>query len=223
MPRRSFLGVAAFIVAAPLSLHADIVLDFDTFADGELITSQVSNLVFHNAVALTAGATLNEFEFPPRSGANVLSDSGGPISIDFATPVVSFGGYFTYIQSLVLTAYDTGDMVIGSVTSSFPSNLALSGDPNSSPNEFLSLVSAPGISRVVILADVSGGSFTLDDAAIGNSINTPEPSSLILISLTFGFWLLARALAIFIPGATDQVPVEINLCGYPEGMQRLRS
>jgi hypothetical protein len=115
----------------------------------------------------------------------VLTDDGGPITIDFATPVFGVGGYFTHTVPLDLRFFDAGNNLLGSRGSPFDNNLAQSGDPGSLPNEFIgfSAVTA-SIARVVISGDRFGGSFTLDDLSIDTGATVPEP----------GTWLLAVAL-----------------------------
>ena len=120
-------------------------LDFEGFPDSTILTTQYPNLTFSNAIILTSGISLNEFEFPPHSGVNVVSDNNGPMAISFLNPVTSFGGYFTYAEPLTLDAFDgLGDQV-DSILSLFDTNMALSGDPGSSPNEFLQVQFAGGI------------------------------------------------------------------------------
>lgn len=165
-----------------------ILLDFEGLSDGEAVTSQFPGLTFSNAIALQAGVGLNEFEFPPRSGQVVISDSGGPITITFASPVLAFSGYFTYLAPLTLSALDSNGDPLATAVSLFSSNLACLagppcfGDPGSSPNELLSVSSASGIRSVVIAGDPLGGSFTLDDVACTSSTSSvPEPSSVALL------------------------------------------
>ena len=165
-------------VAAPLSLKAD-VFTFEGFPDSTSLTTQYPGLTFTNATVITAGITLNEFEFPPHSGANVVFDDGGAISISFASPILSFSGFFTYLEPLTLTAFDSGSTQVGQALSLFSSNLALSGDSGSSPNEFLSLSFASGISSVTVTGAPFGGSFVLDDATYISAV--PEPSSIFLL------------------------------------------
>lgn len=173
---------AAIGAAICADLKADVVA-FDNLSDGDLVTTQYLGLTFTNTVVLTAGISLNEFEFPPHSGTNVASDLGGPIQIDFSVPVGDFSGYFTYLVPLTLTAFDSFNTPIGSVMSAFGSNLALSGDPGSSPNELLDLSSANGISRVTIAGDPGGGSFTMDDFSFDalNPSPVAEPAGPLLI------------------------------------------
>jgi hypothetical protein len=167
----------ALLSCAP-ALEAATVT-FDTLADGDLVTTQYPGLTFSNTVVLTAGISLNEFELPPRSGSNVASDSGGPITIDFLTPVTSFSAYFTYLAPLTVTGFNSSSAAIASASSAFGSNLALSGDPGSSPNELLMVAAPSGISRVTILGDPGGGSFTMDDAAFTplGGTTVPEPAT----------------------------------------------
>lgn len=79
-----------------------ITIDFETLPDGSAIldstsiTAQFPGLTFTNTTVISTGITLNEFELPPHSGQNVAFDDGGPISISFAQPTLSFSGYFTY-------------------------------------------------------------------------------------------------------------------------------
>jgi hypothetical protein len=196
MNRKRFLVIvlALLLVAFQSVAQADVI-NFETFADSEVLTNQVSGLIFTNATVLTAGITLNEFEFPPASWMNVVFDDGGKMTIDFATPQASVGGYFTYLAPLTLTAYDTGGSLLGTDTSEFEANLALSGDPGSLPNEFLGFASAGGITKVTITGDLAGGSFTLDDLTYipAQPTSVPEPGTLLLLGTGLaGFWFSRR-------------------------------
>jgi hypothetical protein len=98
------------------------------------------------------------------------------MTIDFASPIVSFGGYFTYGEQLALSALDASKNPLPSVFSAFSNNEAISGVAGSTPNEFLSLNSTTGISSVTITGDSAGGSFTLDDVTVNTTSNVvPEP------------------------------------------------
>jgi len=184
--------VIAGLIAAPASfpLHADtLTIDFEGLADSTPVTTQFSNVVFSNATAISAGISLNEFEFPPRSGTNVVFDDGGPMSILFTSLVFDFTGYFTYLMPITLEAFDVNSNFVASLTSQFSSNLGLSGDPGSLPNELFQLSYAPGIAQVTITGDPFGGSFTLDDVTVVTAI--PEPSSGILFLTGAASFLLA--------------------------------
>jgi hypothetical protein len=162
-----------------------ITIGFETFPDGTpiadstSITTEFPGLTFTNTTVISAGISLNEFEFPPHSGTNVAFDDGGPISITFSSPISSFSGYFTYDEPLTLAAFDSLDDQVAITTSLFSSNDALFGDPGSSPNQFLQVNFASGISSVIITGDPAGGSFVMDDLTITSA--APEPN--------FGFLL----------------------------------
>jgi hypothetical protein len=161
------------------------IITFEGLQDSAILTTQIPGLTFSNTQILTAGISLNEFEFPPRSGTNVASDNGGPISISFATPVTTFSGYFTYLSPLTLTAFGSANNTLATAHSLFVNNLAClagppcSGIPGSSPNELLQVSSATGISRVSIAGNPAGGSFVLDEATIGPEVmnSIPEPGT----------------------------------------------
>lgn len=193
------LVAISLILSHGLSSAAVLVEDFESFSDSDALTSQVTGLTFQNATILSAGVSLNEFEFPPQSGSNVVVDDGGAIAIDFGTTASSVSGYFTYLTQLTLEAFDAGSNLIATDLSGFITNTALSGDPGSSPNELLSVSSATGIARIVISGDPAGFSFVLDDLTVttsGNANTVPEPGTLplfFLASIAAGVALRNRA------------------------------
>jgi hypothetical protein len=176
---RTVLGLLLFIVAGRGDARADATLDFEGFPDSTILTTQYPGLTFTNAIILTSGISLNEFDFPPRSGVNVVSDNNGPMTIDFGSPITSFGAYFTYLEPLSLDAFNASNAEVASASSAFSNNLAClagppcQGDPGSSPNEFIGLGFAGGISSVTITGDPLGGSFTMDDMTYTSAV--PEP------------------------------------------------
>ncbi|MCW5976490.1 MAG: PEP-CTERM sorting domain-containing protein [Bryobacteraceae bacterium] len=175
------------LIFGQVQAHANPIT-FESLSDGDLVTTQVPGLTFSNTIALTAGISLNEFDFPPHSGKNVVSDEGGPISILFDTPVSSFSAYFTYLVPLSLEAFDLTGSSVDLATSLFSQNDRSTGDPGSSPNELLRVVFAGGISRVVITGFSDGGSFVMDDVNAGE---IPEPSTGLLL-LTGAAGILLR-------------------------------
>ena len=178
----SRLRVAAILAALTLSANvanaSPIIIPFENFFNDGDVVGQVGPLLFTNATVLTAGISLNELELPPMSGVNVISDIGGPMRIDMVNPIASLGGFFTYSTTLTFKAFDASDNLLGEVSSAFASNLALSGDPGSSPNEFLELAFA-NMAYVTITGDLAGSSFAADDLVIDPLV--PEPS---LVALT---------------------------------------
>lgn len=197
---------------------ATIFLNFESLADGDSLTTQFPGLTFARAIAAQSGLSINELDFPPRSGNVVLLDDGGPLSVQFTAPVSFASAYLTYSQPVTLTAFDLLDNVLGSYTSQFDSNFVSSGNP---PNELFSLSFAqPSISRLVFAGAPTGFSFTLDDLSAGTSDNggngeIPEPSTALLALgalAAFGWARKRRALAslAFLPllahGATVSNP-----------------
>jgi len=157
-----------------------VTIDFETLSDSDVVTTQFAGLgiIFENATALTAGISLNEYEFPPHSGDNVVFDDGGPMTLTFGIPMLDFEGYFTYLTPLTLSFYDPLDNLVGTVVSDFSTNMVLSGDTGSSPNELITFAWAPGFSSLVIEADPFGASFTMDDLS---ATPVPEPGTLLLL------------------------------------------
>lgn len=164
-------------------IQADSTFTFEGLPDSTVLTNQYTGLTFSNARILTAGISLDEFEFPPHSGVNVASDNDGSMTISFAIPISSFAGYFTYAEPLTLAAFDASNNQVATAASSFSSNEALSGDLGSSPNEFLMLSFTGGISEVVLTGDPLGGSFTLDDVTTTPTVPEPSTLGLFLVSL----------------------------------------
>jgi hypothetical protein len=79
-----------------------------------------------------------------------------------------------------LEGFDSSLNPIGTASSAFLSNLALSGDPGSAPNEFIGLDFAAGISRIVVTGDPGGFSFVVDDLTFTPSA-VPEPGTVPLL------------------------------------------
>lgn len=178
--------VVAVLAAIPSSALAATVIDFEGLTEFDSVTSQFPGITFSNATVLTAGSSLNEFDNPPNSGTNVVFDDGGFLSIVFATPVSDFGGFFTYALTpsarLMLTAFNSSNVPLGSTLSGFSNNQGTVGEPGSLPNEFLQLLFSD-IASVRIAGELSGSSFTLDDVTFTQPTVIPEPSTMSLVLL----------------------------------------
>src|ERR1035441_878160 len=101
-------SVLATFAACTVASAGSIVIDFESLSEGDVVTNQYSSLgvlVGGSPEIFTAGSMLNEIDFPPHSGTNVLVDQNGPIAFTFATPLLSVGGYFTYTTRLTLEAF----------------------------------------------------------------------------------------------------------------------
>ncbi|WP_281560541.1 S8 family serine peptidase [Thalassomonas sp. RHCl1] len=191
---RLIRAIFAAIMLTTSALATAIPITFDTLSDLEAVTTQYPGLTFSGATVLTAGISLNEFEFPPVSGDNVVFDQFGLIEVLFDTPVFSVSGLFTYSVGLSAAAFDLSNSLLDTDTSSFFNNMALSGEAGSSPNELLSLSSALGISRVIFEGDPFGGSFTLDQfdfTPLDTSV--PEPSVLLITLIALLILVVMRA------------------------------
>jgi PEP-CTERM motif len=100
------------------------------------------------------------------------------------------------LTQLTLEAFSPAHVSLGSITSAFGSNVALSGDPGSAANEFLQLAFASGLGSVTITGSPAGGSFVLDDALL-TALPTdpqpvPEPGTLGLALLGAAAWRAQR-------------------------------
>jgi hypothetical protein len=187
-PFRIILALLAMAALPAVAGAAPITITFEDLTEFDSVLNHYPGLAFTNATVLTAGSSLNEVDFPPHSGQNVVFDDGGPISVLFDNPVFSFGGFFNYSVPVTLTAFDTSHNPLGSATSQLSSNLGIS------PNEFLELILASGISSITITGDPAGGSFTLDDVTYSaDPVPVPEPGTLTLLALG-GLGLLRRRL-----------------------------
>lgn len=179
----SSVGLTIFsLVSLSLQAHGS-TLDFEGLTDGTSLTNQYPGATFSNSIVLMTGISLNEYEFPPHSGAGVVSDNGGALSITFTPPVTNFGGYFTYLKQVTIQGFDASGNPVASVTSAFSSNMAVSGATGSSPKELLQIGAAAGISKITITGDPSGTSFTLDDVSIipaptAPMITWPQPAAI---------------------------------------------
>jgi hypothetical protein len=207
--------VLAVIVALCSRSASATTIDFESFVEGDVVTNQIVGVTFSNATVLTAGVGLNEFEFPPHSGDNVVFDDGGAISLSFASPLASFGGYFTYAAPITLQAFSPTNVLLATVTSAFSNNTGDGGDVGSSPNEFLQFGAAGGVGSVTITGDVGGSSFVLDDVVLTplqtgpgpDPTPVPEPAT-ILLTLS-GIAVLPRMVRKRCSSSTDESVCEV--------------
>lgn len=184
-------GLLALWVSSTATVTA-AQIDFEDLADLDSVTNHYPGVLFTNATVLTAGISLNEFEFPPHSGGNVVIDDGGALRLTFTKPVKAFSAYFTYAAPLIITAFDALNQQITVDNSAYANNLALSGDTGSVPNELLSLA-ASRIASIRITGADAGFSFALDDITfeLADTIVVPEPATLGLLLVAL-LWLTGR-------------------------------
>jgi hypothetical protein len=173
------------VICALQSLYArTTVIDFDALPDSTPVRDfyQSAGVSFVRATAVTTGVSLNEFEFPPHSGKNAAFDNSGTVILNFTIPVVRVGGYFTYATPIRIEAFNSSGILVSTATSLFSNNEALSGDPGSSPNELLQVLSSDGIAQIVISGAPSGSSFTMDDLTVSDTLDVTPPKTVAILS-----------------------------------------
>lgn len=163
----SFLFACLFI-----SIPAQAtVLTFEGLPDNLSLSNEVSGLTFNGATVLTAGLSLNEFDFPPISGDNVAASLTNLLEVTFLGLTDTVSGYFTYGDSLSLSSYDINGGLLASSQSAGVNNLG--------SNELITL-SGQGIS---LLRVSSNSNFTLDDLSFSNAAAVPEPTTIVLLAI----------------------------------------
>ncbi len=161
------------LLFVPITAQA-LTLDFEDLPEGTPVTDQYGSLglAFEHAITLTAGVNLDDYDYPPHSGSNVLSDNGAPITLTFSTPAAFFSFYTTYGVPLTVTFFDTDGALLEELFSASSSNGLVSGDPGSQPNELITYTDDSGIGAVVMTGAALGQSFVLDDLSV-----TPLPEA----------------------------------------------
>ncbi len=164
-------GLCLLFGAAPA--HADsTTITFDGLTDSSPVIAQYSanGVNFANAVALTAGISLNEFDFPPYSGATVLADDlAAPLLVSFSMPMFAVSAWFTYATPLQIHVFDFSGNVLGDVVSPNPSNLGTS-----------TLIQIPflNVGRLDF-SSTQTGSFTVDNLSFTSAV--PEAPEWLLL------------------------------------------
>ena len=166
-PRSTLFSTFLFIyffITPPA--HATLVT-FENLPDNLSLSNEIPGALFSRATILTAGISLNEFDFPPKSGDNVAAALGGLMEITFSSLIDMVSGYFSYSDPLTLSIYNANGNLLTSIQSAGTSNLG--------GNELISL-SSQGIAMLRINSD---NHFTLDDLSY-NTTSIPEPATTFL-------------------------------------------
>jgi hypothetical protein len=184
------LAVSAWILA--FSSHARAVtIDFEGLADSTPVGDVYASLGIHfsNAIALTAGVSLNELEFPPSSGINAVADDTGPIRITFDEPIEAFSAEFAFSETLTISAYaDTGFLTLWlTLTTLASGNLG-----STIPLSFTVGPSGWVVGAIEIAGNSAGSSFILDDLTFSPASSVPEPNAALLFAA--GVTIASRAL-----------------------------
>lgn len=158
------------------------LIDFEGLPDSYTLTSDLPGASFTGATILTAGLGLNEVDFPPTSGDNVVAGLAGILSILFDTPASAVSGYFTYASTLHFIGKNGSGTVLFDAFSPTASNLGLAG--------FLSWTALDLLTLEITSGDTSA--FTIDDLDVTSaSGSVPEPASLLLAMLGLALAALA--------------------------------
>lgn len=202
---RAALTTALVAMVALPAGATPTVIGFEGLSDLEVVDTQflaTDGVTFANAVALQegdpAGGSLNELEFPARSGVTVVTGNdvafggAGSLVIEFLQPVTAVSAYFTREAQLMLSVFDSSGNLLGTAMSGPGSNLLLTGSGN--PLELLGFSGLGGIAELVVKSPEVFDSvlnadrlafYTLDDLSFerlpGNSV--PEPGTLLLVAL----------------------------------------
>ena len=153
-------------------------VDFEGFADGDLLTTEIPGLTFSDATVLTAGVSLNEFNFPPHSGSNLIATFGGLLTVKFDSPVNLVSGFISYADAagVNLSLYDINNLLLADGLFASPV-----GQYGIVSNLFISLGSSNVRSMVLSLnSAIPDSPFTFDDFSY---LSIPEPATILLISL----------------------------------------
>ena len=177
MRKLALAVVVLALVCTAVPARAGIIT-FEGYADQTAFTTQYAGVNFNGATILTKDVSLNSV-FPPRSGTNVVYNPVGAMTLDFLAPVGFFSGYFTYNQALLVQAFDSSANLLGSYSGVCSANYVGAGC-GTGANEY-GLITAAGISRVVISGG-GGNNFTVDDVEFTGSVDTvPDPGSSLLL------------------------------------------
>jgi hypothetical protein len=171
---RVLVALALLLIGAAPSSAA--LIDFESLADLESVTNQFSSdgVVFANAVTLTAGVSLNEFDFPPSSGTKVISGLGpGPISAALTLGASQVNLQMTTSQISRVRFFDSLSAFLGEILVA----------PNLGSHTLVSFVSSTPIASLSIDDPVTGNAFllTVDDFELVPSA-VPEPSMAALLA-----------------------------------------
>ncbi len=108
----ALVALACLMCAAPARAAT---IDFESFSDGDGLNTQISGLLFTDFTVLTAGVSLNEFDYPPVSGSNVAAGLNGNSSISFTNGISSFSA--SAIGSAVSCARSRGLLMTAVISS----------------------------------------------------------------------------------------------------------
>jgi hypothetical protein len=186
--------LAPVLLALPAGAVTTVFLDFESLADTEPVTTQFAadGITFGNAVALTAGMSLNEIDFPPSSGTDVISGFGsGPLTISFLQPADSVQLNLVSAGQVTLSYFDASNaLILSNSTGSFLGVPIVTGTPAGLAIAKMTLANAGGNADTFTVDNLL---VRLDDREIPP---IPEPSAFLAMAcglVTVGASLRRRA------------------------------
>lgn len=167
--------VALFMMAAFASPVRAALIDFESLALDEFVTNQFAaeGVLFGNAINLVAGITLNEIDFPPSSGTNVIAGLDlGALSATIPLGASHVSMQMTTALNASVRFFDSLDALLGEILVT----------PNLGGQTLVSFDSLSPIATVSIGDQATGSAFflTVDDFEFVTSA-VPEPSMLVLM------------------------------------------
>jgi len=115
-----------FALLCGFSVNAAYI-DFEDIPDLTSVNDfyATNGIHFSNAISLTAGFSLNEFDYPPHSGSVAIGDDFAPIEMTFNGSASNISAYFTYGSQLTFSAYGTGGTLLGTFVNAGFDNLGV--------------------------------------------------------------------------------------------------
>lgn len=168
------LSVLLFVFTICVPARA-ITIDFEDIPDLTSVGDFYASLGIHfeNAISLTAGFSLNEFDYPPSSGDVAVGDDWAPILLTFDNPAENIFANFTYASQLTFTAWDDlGNIIVTYVNPDFD---------NLGGSQQIAL-GFTGVHALQIAGEWDG-SYIMDDLnyELNQSAPVPEPATLFLL------------------------------------------
>ena len=176
-------ALAALFLVSSTNTATAVTIDFENLSDLSPVNSTYTaqGVLVQNAISLTAGVSLNEFDFPPSSGSIVIGDDvindGDPMIITFLHSSDSVSAFFSYASTLTFTAFDPFGTLLGEFSTATSSMLGLSEQI---------IVPYNGLGSLHI-AGSEANSFTMDDLSFEPNLPASLPdggSTLGLLGIT---------------------------------------
>lgn len=171
------LGLAFFCTTVKA-----IPIGFEGYMDSYALTDEIAGVSFSGGTVLTAGVGLNEIDYPPTSGLNVLAALSGSLTVKSNVPISFVAANFTFADTLTFTGFDIDMNTLFSLQTPSTSNLGFSYQFD---------YTQPTLSSFVVTTQ-DGTPFTMDDLTLTGATAVPEPGTLALVILGFPAFFAAK-------------------------------